>query len=92
MYPLTSASSPLTKLSLPPSEVKTLPPIYIHFFILIFMFFTPFSTNPFPYLHETYNNLNRLTNPAQFASTQTPAPILDPLPFLPIKPGDASLP
>jgi hypothetical protein len=42
------------------------------------MLFTPFSTNPFPYLQETYNTLNRLPNPAQFASTQTPTPILDP--------------
>jgi hypothetical protein len=32
------------------------------------MLFTPFSTNPFPYLQETYKILNRLPNLAQLAS------------------------
>jgi hypothetical protein len=92
MYPLTPASSPPLNSLFLLLKLKLFSPIYIHFSILIFMLFTPFYANPFPYLQETYNTLNRLPNPAQFASTQTPTPILDPLPFLPTKPGDVSLP
>jgi hypothetical protein len=92
IYPLTPASSPLSLKSLSPLlKLKLFSPIYIHFSILIFMLFTSFSANPFPYLQETYNTLNKLPNPAQFASIQTPTPILGPLLFLPTKPGDASL-
>jgi hypothetical protein len=47
LLPLLNTLSPLLKL-------KLFSPIYIRFFILIFMFFTPFSSNPFPYLWETY--------------------------------------
>jgi ribonuclease HI len=78
MYPLTPASPhPLNSLS-PLLKLKLFSPIYIHFFILIFKLFIPFSANPFPHLQETYNTLNRLPNPAQFASAQTSIPILDP--------------
>jgi hypothetical protein len=92
MYPLSPASSPPLNSLFLLLKLKLFSPIYICFFILIFMLFTPFSDNPFPYLQETYNTLNQLPNPAQFASKQTPIPVSDPLPFLPTKPGDASLP
>jgi hypothetical protein len=94
MYHLTSDfPSLLTKLSLPPPlNLKLFFPIYICFSILIYMLSASFSNNPFPYPQETYNSLNRLPNPAQFANAQAPTPILDPLPFLPIRPWDVSPP
>jgi ribonuclease HI len=55
MCPLTPASSPPSlNFLFPLLKLKLFSPIYICFFILIFMLVTPFSANPFPYLQETY--------------------------------------
>jgi ribonuclease HI len=55
MYSLTPASYPLSLSSpFPLLKLKLFSPIYICFFILLFILFTPFSANPFPYLQETY--------------------------------------
>jgi hypothetical protein len=54
MYSLTPASSPPLQSLSPLLKLKLFSPTYICFFILTFMLFTPFSTNPFPYLQETY--------------------------------------